>query len=147
MNYSTDTDLVALRPDILSLGVEKWTPQHDESKRVIDRVLEFKWYRNAAEDNGVNWRDAPFNPDNIDNPAEQLKRLSSYKALELCYEYLMQAAPEPTAFSALRDLFAKKYKEELSDVLGAGIDYDWTESGAISAEETAVPTIRRLKRM
>lgn len=148
-NYSTDEDLVGLRPDILDLGVEKYTPQHEEAKRIIDRVLEFRWYRNAAEDIGVDWRTTAFDPTLLKSADTQLKRLSSYKALELAYEYLMQASPSPTAFSELRDLYAKKYKEELSDVLGAGVDYDWSEAGEdiIGGEETAAPTIRRLKRM
>lgn len=148
MPYSSDKNIEALRPDILQLGVETWAPQHAEAEVMINRVIEFKWYRAAAADIGIDWRTTAFDPTLLNNAEVQLTRLSSYKALELAYEYLMQASAEPSAFETMRELYAKKYKEELADVLGAGLDYDWSETGvADNAEEVAVPTIRRLKRM
>jgi hypothetical protein len=146
-NYSSDEDLVALRPDILNLGVDEWTAKHTEAASIINRVVEYKWYRGEAQENGVDWRSSPFDSSLLLSADTQLKRLSSYKTLELIYEYIMQASADPSAFSSLRDLYAKKYSEELKDVLGAGLDYDWTSSGAISYEEKAAPAIRRLKRM
>ena len=148
-NYSTDDDLVAIRPDILELGVDTWESKHTEAKEIIDRVLEFRWYRNAAEDVGVDWRTTPFDSSKLKSVETQLQRLSSYKTLELAYEYIMQASAEPSAFDNLRSLYATKYKEELADVLGAGLDYDWSEvsDDTQSVQEVATPTIRRLKRM
>lgn len=148
-NYSTDADISAIRPDILDLGVASWEAQHTEAKALIDRVIEFRWYRNAAEEVDLDWRVTPFDPDMLKSVEVQLKRLASFKVLELSYEFLMQASAEDTAFSKLRDLYAKKYKEELADVLGAGLDYDWSEvsDDLTLVEEVATPTVRRLKRM
>jgi len=148
-NYSTDDDLVAIRPDILDLGVETWAAKHAEAKSIIDRVIEFRWYRNAADDVCVDWRVTAFDSEKLKSIDTQLKRLSSYKTLELAYEYLMQASAEASAFDNLRGLYAKKYKEELEDVLGAGLDYDWSEvsDDTQDVQEVATYTIRRLKRM
>lgn len=147
MAYSTDADLVAIRPDILSLGVADWSAKHDEAESIINRVIEYKWYRNAAEEFEIDWRDAPFDATKLTNATTQLTRLSSYKTLEIIYEYLMQASADVSAFEKLRNLYHEKFKEELKDVLGAGLDYDWTDSGAIGYEEKSQPAIRRLKRM
>jgi len=144
--YHTEDDLVEVRPDILSYGASDLEPQMLEGESIINRTIESRWYRAAAAENGLNFHTTVFNPALLLNADDQLKRLAVYKSLQLSYLYLMKEAPEPDAFERQMSTFRKLYEEELQLVLGAGLDYDWDESGAIEAGENLQPTYRRLQR-
>ena len=145
--YITDDDLLKIRSDILSLGVSDVDDQIDEAESILNRTLEYQWYRPQATDNGVDWRSSPFNPDLVLTP-NQVKRAASYKALETIYLFLMKNVPQDQdAFDKQRKIFRGLYKDEIADVLRAGIDYDWDESGDITAGENIQPGIRRLYRV
>ena len=146
MAYSKDADLAKVRPKIMEYGVSKWDDQRTEAEAQINRILDHDWYRPEANHLGVNWREYPFDSDNLLNGAEQLKTLSCYKTLSLAYLHLMKDAPEADAFERQHKLFEKLYAEELRGVLAAGIDYDWDESGVLASTETKRPVRRRLSR-
>lgn len=143
--YHTEDDLVEVRPNILSYGVSDFEPQMEESESIINRTLESRWYRAAAAENGLDFRTDVFNPALV-LTTSQVKRLATYKSLQLCYLHLMKEAPDPDAFERQMSTFKKLYDEEMQEVLGAGIDYDWDESGVIEAGENLQPTYRRLQR-
>lgn len=142
--YSTDDDLLKIRSNILSLGVSDWEEQHKEAFEIINRALIARWYREVADDNSIDWRETEFDPEKVDT--SQLLRLSCYKTLELAYLYLMKDAPEPDGFERQHEIFAKKYINELSEVLSLGINYDWDEDDEISSEEMYQSRQRRLVR-
>jgi hypothetical protein len=142
--YSTDDDLIKIRPNILELGVSDWEETHKESFSIINRVLIARWYRSVADEYDVDWRETEFDPDKMD--VSQVTRLSSYKTLELAYLSLMKDAPEPDGFERECDLFRKRYNEELREVLSIGINYDWDEDDTISSDEKYQPSQRRLVR-
>lgn len=119
----------------------------DESEDIILRTVESRWYRNLASSYGLDWRSTPFNSDLMLNADTQLKRAAVYKSLELIYLFLMKESPEPDAFERQVKLFAGRYKDEIGDVLTAGIDYDWDEDDEIAAGENILPRIRRLHRV
>lgn len=144
--YHTEDDLVEVRPDILSYGASDLEPQMLESESIINRTIESRWYRAAAAENGLDFRTTIFDPALMLNGETQLKRLATYKSLQLSYLYLMKEAPEPDAFERQMSTFRRLYEEELLLVMGAGLDYDWDESGAIEAGENLQPTYRRLQR-
>ncbi len=145
--YHGDEDLIEIRPDILSYGITDFDVQMQESEDIINRTLDARWYRNVADDFGLNWRITTFDPELALNGAVQLKRLACYKSLQLIYLHLMKEAIEPDAFERQMDTFKKLYKEELNEVLNAGIDYDFDDDGSIAAGENILPKIRRLVRV
>ena len=100
----------------------------------------------AASNAGLDHRETPFNADLLLNADVQLTRLGCYKTLELAFLYLMKDAPDPDAFEREHKTFGTLYKTELAEVLGAGLDYDWDETGDIAYTEKAIPVMRRLKR-
>lgn len=144
MAYSDDSDLLKIRPDILSLGVSSWSEKHDEAALIIDRAIDSEWYRSIALDNNVDYQEFPFDGTLLVGEGSQLLRLSCYKTLELIYLSVQKNTAEDDGFERQRKIFLKMYKEEFVGVLGSGMDYDWDRSGAISIEERSQPTKRRL---
>jgi hypothetical protein len=143
-NYASDLDLVKIRPNILNLGVKNWDDQHAEATRQINRVLEKRWYYERAADHGIDPTTTPFDQTKVDG--EQVKNLACYKALELVYLYLMKDAPSPDGFEREYKIFRDLYKEELSDLVTIGINYDWDEDDLFTGAERLQPRIRRLQR-
>lgn len=144
--YSTDSDLVKIRSDILSLGVDSWSDKHLNARTYIDKVLAFRWYRTVAADNNINYLDVPFDNDKFLNDGEQLNLLSCYKTLSLIYLDLMKDTLEEDGFERHSKLFEKKYYIELSELFSIGLDYDWDSSGTITSGERNQPKKRRLRR-
>ena len=146
MAYCSSDDLEAIRPNIHDLGVPDWTAIIDEGDTIIDRAIELQWYRPQCREYNLDYRSTIFNSSLFLSASTQLKRLSSFKALELAYLYLMKDAPEPDAFERQMELFKKMYKDELKEVLASGLDYDWDESGDLAYTEKLAPKIRRLQK-
>jgi hypothetical protein len=142
--YSTDEDIEKIRPNILELGVSDWLTQHEESFAIVNRTLIGKWYINVAIEYGLDYREVEFDPNLVD--IDQVRRLASYKALELIYLYLMKDSPEADGFEREMSLFRNRYNDELLDLLAIGINYDWDEDGIVDASEKYVPQMRRLHR-
>lgn len=144
--YHDHSDLEDIRPDILNYGVSDFTERMEEAEGIINRTLDAQWYRKVAANTGIDWTETPFNSELVLNTG-QLTRLACYKSLELIYLFLMKESPEPDAFERQMLMFQKLYKQELSEVLLAGIDYDFDESGDISSDERSQPSVRRLVRV
>lgn len=142
MSYCTDIDLLTYRPNILSLGVDNWENQREYAYEIINRVIEARWYRQAAEELNVDYLEVTFDPDLIEEG--YLTRLECFKALELIYMYLKKDAQESDGFARLEEEFRKRYNEELDIILAMGITYDWDQSGAISYDERYISVSRRL---
>ena len=142
--YSTDDDLVKIRPNILDLGVSSWEEQHLEAFAIINRALISRWYKVIAAEHGVNWWETEFEPDQID--VSQLLRLSCYKTLELAYTFLMKDGPDPDGFERNAKTFGKKYNEELKEVLSIGVTYDWDVDSEYDTEEKYETAPRRIYR-
>jgi len=142
--YCSESDLIKIRPKILELGITDWSDQIAEAGVIIDRAIEVKWYRRVAEDNDVNWRTTEFDRDLLKSYATQVKRAACYKSLELIFMYLMKHRADD-AFEKERGMFSKLYKEEMQEVLIAGLDYDWDDDD-LDSDEISVPRIRRLQR-
>jgi len=144
MAYSTDADLVKIRPNIMSLGVSAWTDQHNESTAIINRAL-LAWYNTEATKRG--YADIQFDSSKILNASTQLKRLACYKTLELAYMYLMVDGVQEGGFRNEMTLFRELYEREFNAVLESGIDYDWDDDGAIDDYEATDAAPRRLVRV
>lgn len=150
MAYSTDADLIKIRPNILGLGVSSWESEpndkHTEAYSLINRALIYKWYKTVAYSMGVDdWRATEFDPDLIDQ--NQVNLLSCYKTLELIYLYLMKDSPEPDGFEREMKIFRGLYNDEFKELLAIGINYDWDGDETIeSPDEKYIPSRRELVR-
>lgn len=142
MSYCTDIDLLTYRPNILSLGVEDWENQREYAYEIINRVIESRWYRQAAEELNVDYLEVVFNPELVEEG--YLTRLECFKALELIYMYLKKDSQESDGFARLEKEFRNRYNEELDIILAMGITYDWDQSGAISYDERFITSPRRI---
>lgn len=143
--YCGASDLIKIRPKILELGVTDWTEQIVEAGSMIDRSIEVKWYRRIAEENDVNWRTTLFDRDLLKSADTQLTRVACYKTLELIFMYIMKHRAND-AFEKEREMFSNLYKEEMREVLFAGLDYDWDDDD-LDSDEISVPRVRRLIRV
>ena len=143
--YCEDADLINIRPNILELGVASWDTQSIDAFDIINRTLIAKWYKNVAlEHDIVDWRTTPFDPEKVD--PEQIKRMACYKTLELAYMHLMKDSSTADGFERETDFFRDRYNEELTIILGLGVNYDWDADDTISDDEKYEPQIRRLVR-
>lgn len=143
--YCEDADLINIRPNILELGVASWDTQSIDAFDIINRTLIAKWYKNVAlEHDIIDWRTTPFDPDKVDE--EQVKRMACYKTLELAYMHLMKDSSTADGFERETDFFRDRYNEELTIILGLGVNYDWDADDTISDDEKYEPQIRRLVR-
>ena len=146
MAYSEDSDLIEIRPDILDLGVSGWDAKHNEAQLIIDRAIDRKWYRSIALDNNLDYRDVPYDGDNLSDGGVQLLRLSCYKTLELIYLFVQKNTEKGDGFERQRKIFKDLYTEEFNDVINSGIDYDWDRSGEVSIDEQMQTKKRRARR-
>jgi hypothetical protein len=143
-NYSNDLDLVKIRSNIMNHNVDDWTEKHTEAKSDIDRAIEKRWYPDAAADQGVDYTETVFDADLLD--PDQLTRLSSYKALELIYQFLMKDTPEEDGYSRQMKHFKEKYDEELQALMSYGITYDWGDDGTFDDDDRLTTQRRRIHR-
>ena len=142
--YSTDDDLIKIRPNILDLGVPEWIDQHKEAFKIINRAIIARWYKSVAAENEVDWTTTEFDADLVD--ISQVLRLACYKTLELAYIYLTQDSPNPGGFERENEAFARRYNSELNEVLAIGLSYDWDQDDEFDDSEKYQQPIRRLKR-
>ena len=143
--YTDDADLVKIRPNILGLGNATWTDQHEEAFKMLNRILEGRWYKEVALEHDVDYELAPFDPEKVN--IEQVKRVASYKTLELAYLFLMKDGPEEDGFEREHKMFRGLYKEEIANLLSVGVDYDWDEDDVIAEEERNQVRFRRLAKV
>jgi hypothetical protein len=134
--YSTDSDLAAIRPNIVSLAPTppaNWNAQRAEAEDLMLRDLNLYWYRAESDRrfsllgwtwNGLSSQKPIFDPAKLTTPG-QLKRLSCYRTLALIYLFLQKDQKDPDAFERERSLFERLYQQELSAVAEQGLDYDW----------------------
>ena len=147
MAYCAEADLVKVRPNIMLLGVAAWTDQITESDAIIDRTIEARWYRAACKGYSLDYRETPFDSALLLSSATELTRLGTYKTLELAYIFLQKEAEDADPFERQAGNFRKMYTNELSEVLAAGLDYDWDQSGDLAYTEKKLPVTRRLARV
>lgn len=144
-NYTTDSDLTDVRPNILTLkGSNDWTHLHTEAKRQIDQILETRWYLHQADEYGVDYEDTPYDADLVDTT--QIRRLAIYKVLQLAYEYLMKDVPNDDVYYRAMKHFGERFDDELQQILTVGVKYDWDSSGTVDEDEKNLPSYRTLRR-
>jgi hypothetical protein len=134
MAYSKDKDLVVVRPDILSLGVETWSAQAKLAEEDINRYIDVFWYRGVAVEHGFDWKDEEyaFDATRLLSP-ERLKKASIYLTLAYAYGHLTKNTTSD-GFAAQRDTYQKLYDNEIKAAARFGLDYAWPEIGDVLSE-------------
>ena len=143
-NYSTDGDLVYLRPNILNNGQADFAWAHNQAYEIINRTIEAEWWISVAPLHNINTAETAFDITKLD--ATQLKTLSVYKALSLIYTSLAKDIPTEDGPYQWHAHFREQYDEELSRLMKTGFNYDW-EADGITAIDKFQPSTRRLLRM
>jgi len=126
MAFSTDTDLVDLIPDILSLGISSFADDHAKAQADIERELRIKWWDKKGLSGEMN---ADYLSDS------QFTRCASYLVL---WRY---ALPQLTnwvdgdRFQNMIGFYKARYGEELESILRDGIEYDDDNNSVIDNDE------------
>lgn len=154
--YCTDADMVAVRANILGLGVADWEKQRTDAYEYINKLILVRWYRPAAIAMGLNpevyphtgdfpqgYQGAAFDPEKLD--ADQLKDAAVYKSLELAYMHLMKEGAESDGFERFMNTFSNEFSKALDLELSIGLKYDWDDDGE-TEDEFYVKSARRLYR-
>lgn len=126
MAYSTDTDLVGYQPDILDLGIDSFTDDHDKAYDDINRELLAKFWakKNTTDEFDVSLL-----------TATQFKVASAYLVL---WKYALPKLTnwvENDRFISMIDFYKSRYGEEMADILSAGVEYDADDDGTVSPLE------------
>ena len=143
MSYSYDVDLLNIRPQAMSYGIDDFSEFHREAKDTVDRYLASSWYPLNCVINGYSTSNTRFDPALLTNPRPRLRMAASYLALSFIYEFLSKDS-EDCPFRAQADRYVLKYNAEIDEVIKAGLEYDW-DSVAVLESEGGRP-VRRLVR-
>ena len=136
MAYSSDTDLQSYQPDILDLGIDSFTAEHDLAEFDINREIQVKWFDKI-------YGHKVFDADKL--VASQLKALSVYLVL---WKYALPKLSnwvDSDRFMSMIDFYKTRYNDELNELIAVGIKYDHDDDGTVQPDEI-VPASNRLRR-
>lgn len=137
MAFSTDSDLTAIVPDILSLGIESFSGEHAKAEADIIRELRRRWWPRTSYKGEL---DATLLVD------AQFTRANAYLVL---WKY---ALPQLTnwvdgdRFREMITFYRDLYSQELEAILNDGVEYDFDEDGIIQNDEKDLYVGGRLTR-
>lgn len=144
--YCTKDDLESIRPGITTEYDITYVDECiEKAGEKLDRAIESRWYRPAAEGLGIDWKETQFNRDNLANNGSQLTDAATYKALSLiCFK--MAKIGDEDSYAKESKRFESEYESELKEVLLFGVLYDWDDDDTIDDEEIGIRPVRRLER-
>lgn len=144
-NYTTDEDVIKIRADFEDIVDSTTAPNfHDEASIVIDTDIIIAWYKTAATDRGLNFRETLYNRDLLLEP-DEFKRFAVYKVLSLYYAWCAKDA-ESSTFE-LSKFYNKLYQDQLAQQRELGFSYDWSQTGTIISTERYDRKPLRLERV
>jgi len=137
MAMSVDTDLTAIQPDILSLGITSFISEHPKAKADIVRRLRRDWWPNR----GISGE--------LDAALISESQFTTAAAYMVLWKYaLPQLATWTTEdrFKAMITFYKGMYEDEIQDIFLDGVEYDADDDGVISVEDSAAVHFGRLQR-
>jgi len=137
MAMSVDTDLTAIQPDILSLGITSFISEHPKAKADIVRRLRRDWWPNR----GISGE--------LDTALISESQFTTAAAHLVLWKYaLPQLATWTTEdrFKAMITFYKGMYEDEIQDIFLDGVEYDADDDGVISVEDSAAVHFGRLQR-
>lgn len=138
MAFSTDTDLTAISPDILSLGIASFADEHAKAEADIKRELRAKWWPYTGYSGEMD--------DTLLINEAQFTRCNAYLVL---WKY---ALPKLTnwvdgdRFREMQAFYKDLYNQELQAILDDGVQYDRDGDGLVSQAEKIQNIAGRLTR-
>lgn len=126
MAYSEDKNLQDIVPDILQLGIDTFTDEHDRAEADIQRELRIQWWDKKGIKGEMNTALLT---------SSQFARLSTYLVL---WKY---ALPQLTnwvsddRFLKMIDFYKARYGEEFESLLRDGIEYDANDDDTVTNNE------------
>ena len=137
MAFSTDSDLTAIQPDILSLGITTFADEHAKAEADIKREIRHRW-----------WPRTGFKGEMKDSllTESQWTRANAYLVL---WKY---ALPQLTnwvdgdRFREMINFYRDLHSQEMESVFNDGVEYDYDEDGTIQDDEKDLTFEGRLTR-
>lgn len=137
MAFSTDSDLTALVPDILQLGIANFAAEHAKAEADIKRELRNRW-----------WPRTGFNGELDDTllTESQFTRCNAYLVL---WKYALPQLTNWTdgdRFMQMMDFYKARYNEEFNEIIADGVEYDKDDDGTVTNTEKEPKYVGRLVR-
>lgn len=137
MAFSSDSDLTAIQPDILSLGISDFSAEHAKAEADIKREIRAKWWSRTGRTGEM--------------VAAQLtdSQWTKANAYLVLWKY---ALPQLTnwvdgdRFREMISFYRDMYNQELNAVFADGVEYDLDDDGTISDGEKDLYVTTRLTR-
>ena len=137
MAFSTDSDLTAIIPDILSLGISSFSGEHAKAEADIKREIRSKWWSRTGYSGEM---------DDTLLTDTQWTRANAYLVL---WKY---ALPQLTnwvdgdRYREMLNFYRDMYAQEMDAVFADGVEYDYNDDGSISNGEKDLFVTGRLVR-
>lgn len=137
MAFSTDSDLTAIQPDILSLGITDFSAEHAKAEADIKREIRSKWWPRTGYKGEM---------DDTLLTDSQWTRANAYLVL---WKY---ALPQLTnwvdgdRFREMISFYRDLHSQEMESVFNDGVEYDFNEDGTIQNSEKDLTFEGRLTR-
>jgi hypothetical protein len=137
MAFSTDADLTAIQPDILSLGITAFTAEHAKAEADVKREIRARWWIRTGRG------------DEMDDTLLVDSQWTKTNAYLVLWKY---ALPQLTnwvdgdRFRNMIDFYRELYNQEFNAVLADGVQYDADQDGVIADGEQDLFVQGRLTR-
>jgi hypothetical protein len=137
MAFSTDSDLTAIVPDILSLGIDSFADEHAKAEADIKREIRRKWWPRTQFKGEMN---------------ESLLTDSQWTRANVYLVLWKYALPKLTnwvdgdRFREMISFYRDLHSQEMESVFNDGVEYDEDEDGTIQNDEKDLFVAGRLTR-
>lgn len=137
MAFSTDSDLTAIIPDILQLGISSFSGEHAKAEADIKREIRRRWWPRTGYSGEM---------DDTLLTDSQWTRANAYLVL---WKY---ALPQLTnwvdgdRYREMLNFYRDMYAQELEAVFGDGVEYDYNDDGTVESSEKDIVITGRLTR-
>ncbi len=130
MAMSQDSDLTALQPDILSLGISTFAASHTNAQADIERELRNAWWAKTG-------RTGELNSNKLTE--SQFTKCSSFLVLWKYALPKLSTWGDGDRFLEMIKFYRARFDEEFSQVLKDGVEYDADgDSSVANAEKVAI---------
>lgn len=137
MAFSSDSDLTAIVPDILSLGISDFSDEHARAEADIKREIRRKWWPRTNYKGEMN--------DTLLTDS-QWTRANVYLVL---WKYALPQLTnwvEGDRFREMIDFYRDLHSQEMESVFNDGVEYDADEDGTVQNDEKDLFVAGRLTR-
>lgn len=137
MAFSIDSDLTAIIPDILSLGISSFADEHAKAEADIKREIRNRWWGRTGYGGEM---DETLLTDT------QWTRANAYLVI---WKYAMPQLTnwvQGDRFREMQAFYRDLYNQELEAVFSDGVEYDYNDDGTVSESEKEIRVTGRLAR-